>query len=60
VLEDRVYLHSLIAAEHDAPGFAVDAEGLLTRVKLSESLNPCAEDFVPQKLSRLDKRRLYT
>jgi hypothetical protein len=53
VLEDRVYLHSLIAAEHDAPGFAVDAEGLLTRVKLSESLNPCARGFRALKIKPL-------
>ena len=50
MLEDRVYLHSLIAAEHDVRGFAVDAEGLLTRVKLSETLNPCARGFRALKI----------
>ena len=42
-----MYLHSLTAAEHDVRGFAFDKEELLTRVKLSETLNPVLEDFVP-------------
>jgi hypothetical protein len=50
VLDDRVYLDSLIDAEHDVRGFAVDAEGLLTRVKLSETLNPCARGFRALKI----------
>ncbi len=53
VLEDRVYLHSLISGEHDVRGFAVDAEGLLTRVKLSETLNPCARGFRALKIKPL-------
>ena len=45
VQEDRVYLHSLIAAEHDVRGYAVDVERVLTKVKLLEMLNPCARGF---------------
>ncbi len=43
--ENSVYLYSLIAAEHDVRGFAVDAEGVLRKVKLAETLNPCARGF---------------
>ena len=45
MLEDRVYLYSLIAAEHDVRIYALDAEKVLTKVKLSEMLNPCARGF---------------
>jgi hypothetical protein len=43
--DNRVYLHSLIANEHDARGFSVDTQGVLTKVKLSETLNPIARGF---------------
>jgi hypothetical protein len=42
---NRVYLYSLIAAEHDVRSFAVDAEDILRKVKLTETLNPCARGF---------------
>lgn len=45
VLEDRVYLHSLMAAEHDVRGFAIDFNGVLRKVKLTEMLNPSARGF---------------
>lgn len=45
VLENRVYLHSLIAAEHDVRSYAIDVENVLTKVKLVETLNPCARGF---------------
>jgi len=50
IQEDRVYLSSLIAAEHDVRGYAVDVEGTLTKVKLSETLNPCARGFRALKI----------
>jgi hypothetical protein len=50
VQEDRVYLHSLIAAEHDVRGYAVDVERVLTKVKMSETLNPCARGFRALKI----------
>ena len=50
VLEDRVYLYSLMAAEHDVRGYAVDIEGVLTKVKMSETLNPCARGFRALKI----------
>ncbi len=33
IQEDRVYLYSLIGAEHDVRGYAVDVERVLTKVK---------------------------
>jgi hypothetical protein len=53
VLEDRVDLYSLMAAEHDIRSFAVDAEGVLTKVKLSETLNPIARGFRALKIMPL-------
>jgi len=40
-----VYLHSLISNEHDVRSFGVDTLGVLTKVKLSETLNPIARGF---------------
>jgi hypothetical protein len=45
-----VYLHSLIAAEHDVGGYAVDVERVLTKVKMVEMLNPCARGFRALKI----------
>jgi hypothetical protein len=50
IIENSIYLHSLIAAEHDIRGFAVDLDGLLTKVKLSETLNPVARGFRALKI----------
>jgi hypothetical protein len=50
VLGDRVYLHSLIEAEHDVRGYAVDSENVLKKIKLSETLNPCARGFRALKI----------
>ena len=50
IIENSIYLHSLIAAEHDIRGYAVDSEGVLTKVKLSETLNPCARGFRALKI----------
>jgi hypothetical protein len=45
-----VYLPSLIANEHDVRGFGVDTLGVLTKVKLSETLNPVAKGFRALKI----------
>jgi hypothetical protein len=47
---NRVYLHSLIANEHDVRGFSVDMHSVLTKVKLSETLNPVARGFRALKI----------
>jgi len=50
VHENRVYLCSLISAEHDVRSFAVDADESLRKVKLTETLNPCARGFRALKI----------
>jgi len=45
IQDNRVYLNSLISAEHDVRGQAIDVENVLTKVKLVETLNPCARGF---------------
>jgi hypothetical protein len=40
-----VTVHSLIPAEHDLAGFAVDEGRILERVEFSEFLNPCVRGF---------------
>ncbi len=50
ILGERVYLHSLIVAEHDVRSYAVDVEKVLAKVKLSETLNPCARGFRALKI----------
>jgi hypothetical protein len=45
-----VYLHSLLANEHDVRGFSVDTVSVLTKVKLSEMLNPTARGFRALKI----------
>ena len=54
ILDDRIYLYSLIAAEHDIHVYAVDAEKVLTKVKLSETLNPSARGFRAIKITPLN------
>ena len=54
IQEDRVYLSSLIAAEHDVRSYAIDVENVLTKVKLSETLNPCARGFRALKIKPMN------
>jgi hypothetical protein len=49
--ENQVTLQSLLANEHDVRSYAVDSEGVLTRVKLSEMLNPIARGFRALKIA---------
>ena len=42
---ENVQLDSLIAAEHDVRGFAVDQSGVLKKVDVTEMLNPIARGF---------------
>ena len=54
IQEDRVYLYSLIAAEHDVRGYVVDVERVLTKVKFLETLNPCARGFRTLKIKLIN------
>ena len=41
----KVYLYSLIEAEHDIRGYAEDTGEILKKVNITEMLNPCARGF---------------
>lgn len=47
----RVYLYSLMAAEHDVRGYAECAEENLNKVNIVETLNPCARGFRALKIT---------
>ncbi len=51
ILDNKVYLQSLIAGEHDVRSYAFDAEKILTKVKLTETLNPVARGFRALKIA---------
>lgn len=49
--EKRVYLYSLVTAEHDIRGYAEDVKEILKRVNISEMLNPYARGFRSLKIN---------
>jgi hypothetical protein len=49
--EKRVYLYSLLAAEHDIRGYAEDTKEIFKKVNISEMLNPRARGFRALKIS---------
>lgn len=51
IADSKVYLHSLIEAEHDVRGYAEDAEGVLGKVNMAEMLNPIARGFRALKIT---------
>ena len=48
---NRVYLYSLMAAEHDVRGYAECEEEILGKVNIVEALNPCARGFRALKIT---------
>lgn len=46
-----VYLYSLMSAEHDVRGYAMDVEEILDKVNISEFLNPSARGFRALKIT---------
>ncbi len=50
---NRVYLYSLMSAEHDVRGYAEDTFGVLNKVNIIEMLNPCARGFRALKIKPL-------
>ena len=48
---NRVYLYSLMAAEHDVRGYAECEAELLGKVNIAETLNPCARGFRALKIT---------
>jgi hypothetical protein len=51
LVNKKVYLYSLMAAEHDIAGFADDTEMILEKVHIAELLNPCARGFRTLKIT---------
>jgi hypothetical protein len=51
IRENRVYVYSLMAAEHDVRGYAEDNGEILKKVNITEMLNPCARGFRALKIS---------
>ncbi len=51
IAEERVYLYSLMAAEHDVRGYAEDTGDFLKMVNIVEMLNPHARGFRALKIS---------
>lgn len=49
--EKRVYLYSLVGAEHDMRGYAEDTKEILEKVSIMEMLNPCARGFRALKIN---------
>ncbi len=47
---NRIYLYSLMSAEHDVRGYAKDTLGVLNKVNIVETLNPCARGFRALKI----------
>jgi len=47
----RIYLYSLMAAEHDVRGYAECEAELLGKVNIAETLNPCARGFRALKIT---------
>ena len=45
IADNKIYLYSLMAAEHDIRGFAVDSGEIMKKVNISEMLNPIARGF---------------
>jgi hypothetical protein len=51
IAEERVYLYSLIDAEHDIRGNAEDTGEILNKVNIMEMLNPIARGFRTLKIT---------
>lgn len=51
---DRVYLDSLLPAEHDVRGYAMDGNGVLKKVNILETLNPVARGFRALRIKSLN------
>ncbi|MEM3769790.1 MAG: DUF4152 family protein [Candidatus Bathyarchaeia archaeon] len=50
-IENKVYVNSLMAAEHDVKGYAIDNREALKKVNIIEILNPVARGFRTLKIT---------
>jgi len=55
IANKRVYLYSLMAAEHDVRGYAVDTDEALEKINMVEMLNPSARGFRALKIKPKSK-----
>ncbi|MGQ9506252.1 MAG: DUF4152 family protein [Candidatus Bathycorpusculaceae bacterium] len=55
IVEGKVYLHSLMLAEHDVKGYAEDASEVSKKVNMTEMLNPIARGFRIIKITKKDR-----
>jgi hypothetical protein len=51
IADNKIYLYSLMAAEHDIRGFAVDSGEIMKKVNINEMLNPIARGFRTLKIT---------
>ncbi|MGB9740690.1 MAG: DUF4152 family protein [Candidatus Bathyarchaeia archaeon] len=54
IADGKVYLYSLMLAEHDIRGYAEDEKGILKKVNITEMLNPIARGFRIVKIVKKD------
>ncbi|MGC8939910.1 hypothetical protein C0195_00505 [Candidatus Bathyarchaeota archaeon] len=54
IADGKVYLYSLMLAEHDIRGYAEDEKGILKKVNITEMLNPIARCFRIVKIVKKD------
>ncbi len=50
VADGKVFLYSLMEAEHNVVGYAEDAKSMLDKVVMTETLNPVARGFRALKI----------
>jgi hypothetical protein len=58
VVDGKVYLRSLLPAEHDVRGYAQDERSVLGKVTMVEMLNPVARGFRALKIKPNEKLRI--
>ena len=54
IADGKVYLYSLMLAEHDVRGYAEDENEILKKVNIAEMLNPTARGFRIIKIVKKD------
>jgi hypothetical protein len=53
IVDGKVYLQSLMVAEHDVRGYAEDTNNILSKVGITEMLNPIARGFRTLRLTSI-------
>ena len=45
IVDDKIYLNSIVEADHDVKGHAEDTNSILNKGNITEMLNPVARGF---------------